>query len=74
MDPSLGEERPKQKWPKLEVDVEEAKIALLMTYRPVTQIAERAQNRIVDLKGRGEGCQASITSQRSRVFLDYSIG
>lgn len=48
----IGEERPKREWPKLEVGVEESKLTLSMTYHPATQIAEQAQNRIVDLKGR----------------------
>lgn len=48
----VGEEKPKQEWPRFGVDVKEEVLVLEMVYDPATQLAEKAQNRLVNLQGR----------------------
>jgi hypothetical protein len=48
----VGERRPKLEWPEFKVNVQEIVLTLSMAYHPATQLADNAQNRIVDLNGR----------------------
>ena len=53
----VGKKRPKLEWPRLKVTATSTKLILLLSYdrsesRPLSQLSENAQNRIVDLKGK----------------------
>ncbi len=53
----VGKKRPKLEWPKLKVTATNTKLMLLLSYdrsesRPLSQLSENAQNRIVDLQGK----------------------
>jgi hypothetical protein len=48
----VGERRPKREWPEFKVSVQEIVLTLSMAYPPATQLADNAQNRIVDMNGR----------------------
>ncbi len=48
----VGERRLKSDWPRLKVTVEEAVLTPQMGYHRAIQLADSAQNRVLDLKGR----------------------
>jgi hypothetical protein len=53
----VGERKPKREWPELKVNVEEATLNLQIRYGPATQLAEDAQNRVLDVNGKRLGVE-----------------
>lgn len=70
----VGEEKPKEEWPRFEVEITEEIISLPLVYHRATQLAEQAQNRVVDVQGRklNQGETATRLKEKSAVLVSVS--